>query len=356
MVGGYGRSFPSGIISYGGSMAWILVAALGGLCIGSFGLPMKWTTRWNWEHTWSLYAFWALLVAPWVLAYMTIPDLFELYRQTSWAVLGAVAAFGTVWGIASITFGLGLAYMGLAIGYSLMIGLIIVSGSLLPLITNPVSGGFTNQVAVLIAGISVMIVSLILNIIAAQRKEKELSGRISRDSGPIQSFGKGLLVCVITGVVGCGLNYSYIAGDSMVNHAIEMGSAKELAANSVLPIALLGASLLNIGYCFRKVHAGKTWKVYVAHNNKKYFVYTMLMAIWTVGIASFGVAAANMGKLGNSVGWAVLNSSAIICVNLIGIISGEWKNVSVKTIRILILALLIMISGICLVGWANSLI
>ena len=335
-------------------MFWILIVALAGLCSGIFGLPMKFTKRWKWEHVWSMYAFWVLLVAPWVIAFVTVPNLIQIYHDTSWQTLGLVAMFGTLWGIASLTFGLGLAYMGLAIGYSLMIGLIIVSGSLLPLVTNPSSSGLTKQVMVLITGVIVMVISLVINTIAAKLKENGLAEKTQAVSRPVNSFGIGLLLCVITGIVGCCLNYSYIYGDSIRVHAVELGASNAFAANAILPIALIGASLLNMGYCFWMVNKGRTWHLYFAQGNKRYFIYTLGMVVWAVGIAVFGIAAANMGKLGNSVGWAVLNASAIIWANVIGVVCGEWKGVKSKTISILVTALFIMILGIAIVGFANS--
>jgi L-rhamnose-H+ transport protein len=335
-------------------MFWILIAAMAGLCTGIFGLPMKFTNRWKWEHIWSLYAFLALFLAPWVIAFATVPHLIQLYQDTSWQTLGLVVLFGTLWGIASITFGLGLTYMGLAIGYSLMLGLIIVSGSLLPLITNPASSGLTQQVVVLIAGVAVMVVSLIINTIAAKRKENELAGQAQPVSRPVNSFGKGLLLCIITGIVACCLNYAFIYGDPIRARAVEMGVSNAFAANAILPMALLGAAALNMGYCFWMVNKGKTWHLYLAKGNKRYFIYALGMILWTIGFFLFGIASTNMGSYGNSIGWAVMNASAIIWANVVGVFSGEWKGVRPKTIGILIVGLIVMISGIAIVGLANS--
>jgi hypothetical protein len=335
-------------------MFWILITAAAGLCLGVFGLPMKLTTRWKWEHTWSMYAFWALLVMPWVIAIGTIPRLFDVYRQVPAKVFLLACMFGTVWGIANITFGLGLSAMGISLGYSIMLGLIIVFGTIMPMVTNPTTPAFSTESLAVIGGVAVMVISLAINVVAAFRKDKELSVQPAK-TGTEVSVAKGLFFCFLTGVFAMGLNYAFIYGDPIRVKAIELGASTSVSSNAALPVIFIGAALITMLYCGRMIQRGKTWHLFTDKDNGRYFLLTAFMAIWTVGMAMFGIASSNMGALGHSVGWAVLNASAIICANVIGVISGEWKGVSVKTMAVLLAGLTIMLVGICIVGWANSL-
>lgn len=62
-------------------MFGIALALVAGICTGSFGFPMKFTSKWKWENTWSMWTVWTLLVVPWVIAFCAIPNLFEVFRQ-----------------------------------------------------------------------------------------------------------------------------------------------------------------------------------------------------------------------------------------------------------------------------------
>ncbi len=99
-----------------------------GLCLvlcagvfqGSFLLPAKWMRQWAWENYWLLFAATAYLACPWLLAVATIPRLGEIYAGATAGSLGAVALYGTGWGIGAVTFGLGVDAMGLALGFAVI--------------------------------------------------------------------------------------------------------------------------------------------------------------------------------------------------------------------------------------------
>ena len=77
--------------------------------------------------------------------------------------------------------------------------------------------------------------------------------------------------------------------------------------------------------------------------------------LWAGSIEYYGMATANLGKLGPSIGWAVFQSTAIFWANILGILTGEWKGVSKKALRIMAVGLLILLAGICIVGFSATL-
>jgi hypothetical protein len=133
---------------------WILMTALAGVCTGSFGLPMKLNKRWKWENTWGVYAIWVLLIVPWVIAFLTVPNLFGSYSRAGTRILFLVLLFGSCWGVGQIAFGKGLDYLGIGMGFSLQIGLIIVVGSLLPLFLKETDAIGKNKVLAIIGGVA----------------------------------------------------------------------------------------------------------------------------------------------------------------------------------------------------------
>lgn len=77
----------------------VSLGIISGVFLGSFALPMKKIKIWNWENTWIMYSFWALVVFPWILAFLTVPSLPSVYLSVSISTIITVFLFGAGWGI-----------------------------------------------------------------------------------------------------------------------------------------------------------------------------------------------------------------------------------------------------------------
>ena len=304
-----------------------------------------------------MWSIWTLLVVPWIIALLTVPNLLQVYSEVGREALFLIFLFGFIWGFSAIAFGTGLDYLGLALGYSLMMGMIITIGSLLPLITGHPEDILKPNGLAIIFGVLVIIAGIILNAWVAVMKERDLDISASREkSAEKKSFLKGVIICTIAGTTAPMLNYAFIYGDKLRVIAENLGATKTNAPNSIWTVALLGGFLVNIVYCLFLVGKNKVWSKYHEKGTGRYYFYTLLMGIfWAGGIAIYGMATANMGKLGPSIGWAVFNAMAIFCANILGVITGEWKGVSSKTVNVLICGLIVLLCGICIVGYANTL-
>src|ERR1017187_2940738 len=111
----------------------LALVLFGGLLNGSFALPMKRMPGWKWENTWLVYSLVGMVAGPGVFALITVPQLGQVFREASWHTLILVAAFGLGSGTGSMLFGLGIARMGLALGFAIILGTTAALGSILPL-------------------------------------------------------------------------------------------------------------------------------------------------------------------------------------------------------------------------------
>jgi L-rhamnose-H+ transport protein len=338
-------------------MGWLILAALGGLMQGSFALPMKFTTRWRWENTWSAWSLWTLLVLPWLIGTLTIPNLIDAYRQAGSHAVLTPMFFGAIWGVSAIAVGKGLDYLGLGLGFSLIMGLVIAVGSILPLLLEHPADAFQAQGLGIIIGVFFIIVGIVFSAWSAALKERDLVS--ASGSGPARqkrSFLTGLIICLIAGVTAPMLNYAFIYGDSLRVTAEKMGASQTMAPNAVWAIALLGGFVVNFGYCLLLLRKNNSWRLYASTGTGMYYLYTLIMGIlWAGGIAVYGMATANLGKLGPSVGWAICFGMAIFSANVLGLVTREWAGVKKRTIHVMIMGLAVILAGICLVGWSNGL-
>jgi len=107
----------------------ILLVIAGGALEGLFSLPVTRTPKWQWENIWGLGSLAALLLVPWPVALWTIPHLGDVFSNVEPSVLIWTLLFGLGWGLGGIFWGKAIAAVGMALGISLLMGLLNVFGS-----------------------------------------------------------------------------------------------------------------------------------------------------------------------------------------------------------------------------------
>src|SRR6187399_774072 len=116
---------------------------IGGFASGSFYIPYKRVKGWAWESYWIIGGLFSWLIIPPIAAYLTIPGFAEIISRTDTTTLGLTWFFGVLWGIGGLTYGLGVRYLGVSLGSSIILGLCSVFGALIPSVYyqfNPTAG------------------------------------------------------------------------------------------------------------------------------------------------------------------------------------------------------------------------
>lgn len=328
--------------SYPAGLAAVLA---GGLLQGGFMLPMKWTKEWAWENTWLVFASTAYLLCPWLLILTTIPQAFAIYRGSSPASLGIVMLFGLGWGLGAVTFGLGVDAVGLALGFAIILGVAGSAGAVVPLLFSP------TPVSVMSLGItSIALVLMLVGVAVCS-----FAGKWKQQDAPSRqgySYGKGVLICVISGLLSACGNLGFVFGQPIIDRAQAAGVPSYLASNVVWALLTAALFVCNAGYATillaRKHTAGN-----FAHN-PRYFVFGALMGImWMGGFLFYGAGARKLGELGPSIGWAILMSAVVLTANLLGLLTGEWKGAPRSSLRQLVAGIGVLIVAIALLGYAN---
>lgn len=110
----------------------IIYHFIGGFASGSFYMPYKKVKGWSWESYWIIGGLFSWLIVPPLAAFLTIPHFWEIISQTSGSTLFYTYLFGLLWGIGGLTYGLGVRYLGVSLGSSIILGLCMVFGALIP--------------------------------------------------------------------------------------------------------------------------------------------------------------------------------------------------------------------------------
>lgn len=105
---------------------------IGGFGSGSFYMPYKKVRSWSWESYWIVGGLFSWLIVPPLAAIFTIPGFWKIIGEASGSTLFYTDFFGLLWGIGGLTYGLGVRYLGVSLGSSIILGLTMVIGSLVP--------------------------------------------------------------------------------------------------------------------------------------------------------------------------------------------------------------------------------
>ncbi|MGO8787023.1 MAG: L-rhamnose/proton symporter RhaT [Terriglobia bacterium] len=339
----------------GQQIGWgLLLVFVGGILNGSFAAPMKRLSAWRWENIWLVYAISGLLILPWAIARATVPHLGSVLAQSSGIVLAKIALFGFAWGIGGLLFGQGIARVGLALGFAVILGITSSFGSLLPLaILHPEQLGTRHGVA-LIVGTLVMTVGLVLLALAGMRREREQAagGAASERSG----FGVGLIICILSGVFSSMLNFAFVFGEEMRQTSLHAGASTAMSGNGIWALAVSCGFLPNAAYCVYLLNKNHTWGVFRETGTGANYVLgaTLMGFLWYIGVVVYGMGADALGTLGGIIGWPVYMSVDIIAGLIWGFLGGEWKGASRTALGYCLTGIAILFLAIGVIGFGNA--
>ena len=304
-------------------LSGLLLILLAGSCSGDFSVPFKFNRGWAWENNWFIWSFAALLVMPWLMAWLTVPRLETLYGADPHST-SLVALFGLTWGVGAILFGKGIDYLGISLSLPIMQGLINSIGTLMPIVLRDPSELATPAGLRILAGVAVILAGIILFALAGSRKEQSEGSR-QTGAQSRSRFRKGLVICLLAGIFGPMINFAFVYGAPLQQQAVALGADPVYAGNAVWSVALTAGFLINAAECIRLFRRNRTWKHYASRRVPGITLAAVAGIVWYMSIMLYGMGGNRMGEAGASVGWAVMQSVAIIAGNAAGICSGEWR-------------------------------
>jgi L-rhamnose-H+ transport protein len=305
---------------------------------GTFALFMKFVGKWKWENFWAVFSVMALVILPLFCGVLLVPDFITVLVSSPLDAVVVSFLCGLLWGAGSVLFGLSVIRIGLALTYSLIIGLTGAIGSVLPLLLTPLS---TQRIILPFAiGLFLVFIGLAISAYSGIRKET-----LQKTSG----FKTGLILAVISGISSSMLNIGFVYGNPILETAQSYGASAEVSTIPVWIIVLFGGFLVNFGYAAYLLIEARTFKLY-AQNPKFSLILSVISGIFFFsGLVLYGIASSVLDTLGTSIGWALLMSLMIVISNLSSILIGEWKD-SKEAFRYQLISLLTLILGISIMG------
>lgn len=344
----------------------IIYHFIGGVASGSFYMPFNKVKGWKWESYWLTGGIFSWLIVPPLAAWLTLPGFSEIISNTDTSVLLFTYAMGLLWGIGGLTYGLGVRYLGMSLGNSVVLGFCSAFGALLPSIYynfNPKEGktSFGQLLSstggqLVLLGVLVCLVGIYISGRAGMMKEKELPEEQKKNAVKEFDLKKGLMVAIVSGILSACFNFGIEAGKPMAEQAVAM-DLNPLFQNNVTYVVLLwGGLTTNLIWCLILNNRNKSFGDYTNSNNplfKNYLFSAIAGTTWFLQFFFYGMGESKMGNGASS--WILHMAFIILVSNLWGIFLKEWKGTSAKTIRTITIGILTIVASVILVGIGNSL-
>lgn len=350
---------------------------IGGFASGSFYIPFKKVKGWAWESYWIVGGVFSWLIVPPIAAYLTIPNFSEIIASTTGSILMLTYFFGVLWGIGGLTYGLGVRYLGVSLGSSIILGLSMVIGSILPSIyfeffpqegKDPFSVFlFTEWGRMVMLGLIVCVLGIIVCGKAGMMKEKEIKADITDPHGmevkTEYKFGLGLFVGIVSGVLSACFNFGIEAGKPMADAANAIWKVANpaetgnfLFQNNVTYIVVLwGGLTTNFIWCMILNSRNKTFGDYTKKSTpllKNYIFSALAGTTWFLQFFFYGMGESKMGNGASS--WILHMAFIILVANAWGLALKEWSGVKKRTLFTVIAGICIIIISVLIVGYGNS--
>ncbi|GGZ12481.1 hypothetical protein GCM10007049_00210 [Echinicola pacifica] len=332
----------------------IIWAISAGLILGLYALPEKFTKDFKYENTWSLFFVLTMFVVPIITSVLLIDGFGEIFGNMPadiWLKMG-LASF--LWGTGVMMWGKAINHIGLSLGFSIFIGTIILIGSLLPFAVDGMPD--ENSLMYILAGIVVVLLGVIFNGKAGIIREKDQSAQNAAAGKAKGNITVGIIIAIVGGLLATGFSYANAVGRPYLHEAsTAQGNADWITAVCVMfPIFISGGIAMTLYFAWQ-LSQKKAWATFKTPNFSRNFLLILVMAVFHYAASAiFAYAAYRLGDAGNSVGYAIFNTSSVATAILSGLITKEWLGASSKAKGYLYAGLACMVIGIIIIGVGNA--
>lgn len=349
-----------------GIILGVLFHFLGGFASGSFYMAFKKVKGWAWESYWLIGGLFSWLIVPPIAAALTLPGFSGIIESTDSSTFFWTYTMGVLWGIGGLTYGLGIRYLGMSLGNSVILGYCAAFGSLIPPLyynysQQPGKVTFSDLVSnsggqLVLLGVLVCLVGIFICGRAGMLKEKDLPEAQKKKSIAEFNLVKGLIVATVSGILSACFNFGIEAGKPMAEAAVQQGYNPLFQNNVTYVVLLWGGLTTNFIWCLILHFQNKTFGDYTntsTNLSRNYLFSALAGTTWFLQFFFYGMGES---KLGNGASSWILHMAFIIFVsNMWGITLNEWKGVSRKTKTTITIGIITIVISVILVGYGNAL-
>ena len=343
-----------------GILSGLILIAAGAFTSGSFAMPFSRVRGWKWETYWLIYCFGAYTLFPLIACLIFAPAFMETYKEVPGNVLVNVFLLGAVYGIGNLSFGLSLRYLGISLGYSMSLGLMLAIGTLIPpLLDGRLELMFTGSGGtLLITGVVIACTGIGLSGWAGYLKDIMVPDAEKKKSISEFNFIKGVLAALLVGVTGSAMSLGFEKAIPVYTIAENNGIDPLFSSMPVMLLLLSGTLVTTIFWCIYLGFRNKSLSDYVKADSggtlpANYLFSLLAGLLWFSQFILFGMGKSKMGPF-TFTSWGILMGLTIVFATLWGLYRHEWRGASPKVIILMLFSLLVIIISSYIIGISGS--
>jgi len=355
----------------------VLLHWTGGLSAASCYLPFRGIRRWSWEIYWLAQGVFSWIVVPPIFAAMLVPGFAAILHGASANTLFYTWFWGAMWGIGGLLFGLGVRYLGIALGYTIALGFSTAFGTLMPPLFAGQLAGIAKDRAgqVVLLGVAVCLSAIVVSGFAGRMKERELAGKTVEEAAAPGGkgeyrFERGILVASFAGIMSACFAYGLAAGKPMsdASRALLLGTGRSDLWQSLpaLVVVLWGGFTTNALWCggllvrnrsaaqFAGQAADGGARVGARQMVLNYAFAASAGLLWYLQFFFYSMGQTRMGKYDFS-SWTLHMAGTILFATLWGAVLHEWRGTSRRTKAMGAVGFGLLVLSTLVVGYGNYL-
>ena len=340
----------------------------GGASAASCYLPFRAIKHWSWEIYWLLQGVFSWIVAPAIAAALIVPNWFSTISQTSAHTLLLAWFWGAMWGIGGLTFGLGVRYLGVALGYTIALGFSTAFGTLMPPLFAGELGAIASERSgqVILLGVAVCIAAIVVSGLAGLHKERELGA----SHGQVREFDyrKGLLVATFAGVMSACFAYGLADAkpiDLLAQTQLAQHNRSDLWQHLPgLVVVLWGGFTTNFLWCAFLLIRNRSAAQFLGRSPQGQIPAQTLAVnaaacaaaglLWYFQFFFYSMGETKMGHYSFS-SWTLHMAGTILFATLWGVLLKEWRGTGRGTKLLGTAGFLLLVLSTIIVGYGNYL-
>ena len=308
---------------------------------------------------------------------MLVPGFSGVLHGASGRTLFFTWFWGVMWGIGGLLFGLGVRYLGIALGYTIALGFSTAFGTLVPpLFSGQLAGVVRDRAGqIVILGVLVCLAAIVVSGLAGRMKERELGGAEAEDAVSPGGhgeflFGRGILVASFAGIMSACFAYGLAAGKPMSDASrillLSGGHSELWQSLPPLVVVLWGGFTTNLLWCAGLLIRNRSAAQFAGKGADGHgTIATMQMLrnygfaasaglLWYLQFFFYSMGQTKMGKYDFS-SWTLHMAGTIIFATAWGAVLHEWHGTSKRTKMVGLAGFVLLVFSTVVVGYGNYL-
>jgi hypothetical protein len=208
---------------------------------------------------------------------------------------------------------------------------------------------WSSQGQIVLFGVVIIVFGIILISKAGFGRDKAIQAQSDNVKG---GFLWGLILCALAGVLSAGISFSFVYGQPITESVKAHGASEFAAVFSVWAIGLFGGAVINVLYPTFVMARKRTWKT--LYNFPEILLASAIGIQFIFSIALLGQGMLLLGALGASIGFGIQQTTQLMGNQIVGFLSGEWKDVTGLPRKQMYVALFVLVFAAIVLAYSKA--